>query len=305
MAGYTAPTRSIRDSLVDAERRLANANVPTPRVDAELLLAFVMDRPRGRLFMSDPIADDDRIRFESLVARRASRIPLQHLIGEAPFRHLVLAVGPGVFVPRPETETVAEYAIRTLKDLAGADERVVIDLCTGSGAIAIAIATEVPDTNVYAVEVDEVATSWAARNVATYADRISAARSVLTLHQADATTVHDGVLAHLRGCVDLIVTNPPYIPDKAVPRDPEVREHDPALALFGGPDGLDIVRAIAVSATALLRSGGLLVVEHSDEQGEGAGASGVPYVLREAGFLDVKDHKDLSGRDRITTARRV
>jgi release factor glutamine methyltransferase len=294
----------LRDVLVDAERRLANAEVPTPRNDAELLLAHVLGVPRGRLFMSDPISDVDNVRFESMLIRRVARVPLQHLLGEAPFRHLVLQVGRGVFVPRPETETVAELAIRALRD-DRAEERLAVDLCTGSAAIALALATEVPHSIVHGVELEALAYDWAARNVEANAAAVAAAGSSVHLHHGDATTAHLGPLATLCGRVDVVVTNPPYIPDEAVPREPEVREYDPPRALYGGHDGLDVVRGIAISAAALLRPGGVLVVEHSDAQGESGRQAGVPHVLREHGWIEVVDHLDLAGRDRVTTAVRA
>jgi len=304
VTAWTPTVRTLRDVLVDGERRLARAEVPSPRVDAELLLAHVLGVPRGRMFMSDPIDPADAMRFEALLVRRAARVPLQHLLGEAAFRHLTLEVGRGVFVPRPETEGVVELAIRALS--ADAEERLAVDLCTGSGAIALSVATEVPHSIVHAVEIEEAAHGWAEKNVAAYADRLAAVGSEVVLHRGDATTAHLESLAALVGRVDVVVTNPPYIPDDAVPRDPEVRDYDPPRALYGGHDGLDVVRGIAVSAAALLRPGGLLVIEHSDEQGESGGEGGVPHVLREHGdYLDVVDHPDLAGRDRVTTAVRA
>ncbi len=256
------------------------------------------------MFLSDPIQPADAVRFEALLVRRSARVPLQHLVGEAPFRHLVLEVGRGVFVPRPETEGVVELAIRALS--ADSVERLAVDLCTGSGAIALAIATEVPDCVVHAVEIEEPAYAWAVRNVAAHADRLAAVGSRVVLHRADATTAHLDELAALTGRVDLVVSNPPYIPDEAVPREPEVRDYDPPRALYGGHDGLDVVRGIAVAAAALLRPGGVLVVEHGDAQGESAGAAGVPQVLLDhGGFVDVVDHPDLAGRDRATVAVRA
>jgi release factor glutamine methyltransferase len=305
MARYTPPVRTLRDVLVDAERRLAIAGVPSPRVDAELLLAHVLDVPRGRLLMSDPADPSDTVRFEALLVKRVARVPLQHLLGEAPFRHLTLAVGRGVFVPRPETESVAELAIRALRE-APEGSRLAVDLCTGSGAIALAVATEVRGSVVHAVELDEAAAAWARRNIEENAGAVTAAGSTVELHVGDATLAHLESLEALVGRFDLVVTNPPYIPDAAVPRDAEVAQHDPPRALFGGPDGLDVVRGLVVAAAALLRPGGVLVVEHGDEQGERAGAGGVPHVLREhGGFTTVVDHVDLGGRDRATTARRV
>ena len=304
MTAWRSPVRTLRDVLVDAERRLANAGVQTPRVDAELMLAHVLGVPRGRVFLSDPADPADTVRFESLLVRRAARVPLQHLLGEAAFRHLVLEVGRGVFVPRPETETVAELAIRALT--ADSEERLAVDLCTGSGAIALALATEVPHSVVHAVELEGPAFEWAERNVANQAEALATAGSTVHLHRGDATTAHLDSLAALVGRVDVVVSNPPYIPDDAVPRDPEVREHDPPRALYGGHDGLDVVRGIVVTAAALLRPGGVVVIEHSDQQGESGGDSGVPHVLREhGGFTAVRDLPDLAGRDRVSVAVRV
>ena len=302
MPAWTPPQRTFRDALVDAERRLAGAGVSTPRVDAELLLSYVMEIPRGRLFLSDPIDPGDQVRFETFIARRASRVPLLHLVGEAPFRHLTLEVGPGVFVPRPETETVAEFAIRALRE--NTDGRLAVDLCTGSGAIALAMATEVPGSIVHAVEREDAAVVWTRRNIDALHDELVAANSQVVLHHSDATTVHEHLLANLNGRVDVVVTNPPYVPTAAVPRDPEVREFDPPAALYGGADGLDVVRGLLGVAWSLLRPGGSLIIEHSDQQGEQAGEHGVPHVVRASGFVDVADHVDLAGRDRVTTARR-
>jgi release factor glutamine methyltransferase len=303
-ASWTPPVRTLRDVLVDGERRLASAGVPSPRVDAEMLLSHVLGVPRGRMFLSDPVDGTVAMRFEALLVKRAARVPVQHLVGEAPFRHLELEVGRGVFVPRPETETVAELAIRALA--ADAEERLAVDLCTGSGAIALALATEVPHSVVHAVELEEAAYDWARRNLVRHEQAIAEVGSRVVLHRGDATAAHLEALAPLVGRVDVVVSNPPYIPDDAVPRDPEVRDYDPPRALFGGADGLDVVRGIAGSAAALLRPGGLLVVEHGDEQGERAGELGVPFALREHGsFTAVSDHVDLAGRDRVTTARRA
>lgn len=303
MTSWTPPVRRLRDLLVDGERRLARAGVASARNDAELLLAHVLGVPRGRMFLSDEADEAVALRFEALLVKRAARVPVQHLLGEAPFRHLVLQVGPGVFVPRPETETVADLAIRALR--ADHEERLAVDLCTGSGALALALATEVPHSVVHAVELEQAAFDWARRNVEAQERALSAAGSTVVLHHGDATRAHEESLAALVGRVDVVVTNPPYIPDDAVPRDPEVREYDPPRALYGGPDGLDVVRGLAVAAAALLRPGGTLVVEHGDAQGERAGELGVPHVLREhGGFVRVTDQVDLTGRDRVTLAVR-
>lgn len=332
-----------RELLASASDRLRAAGVPSPDVDAELLLSFVTGRPRALLRMAGgPVHDDVALRFEALIARRARRIPLQHLTGLAPFRHIELRVGPGVFIPRPETELLAD---EVLAHLAGAGARGrgsvrIVDLCTGSGALAIALALEVPGSRVVAVEVSPEALGWTRSNVAEHADAMAAAGSRLDLVAADATRVAgaDGPLAGMRGQVDVVVTNPPYVPQDAVPRDPEVRDHDPALALYGGPDGLEVVRDLARQAALLLRPGGLLVVEHADVQGEAAQESGVPALLRglpdpvarpdgteqpdalalarsvrpatgpdaaQRAWREVTDHPDLAGLPRYTSAIRA
>jgi len=300
VSAWNPPVRKLRDVLVDGERRLARAGVPSPRVDAEMLLAHVLGVPRGRMFLSDEADRVVSMRFEALLVKRAARVPVQHLVGEAPFRHLVLEVGRGVFVPRPETETVAELAIRALRS--DAEERLAVDLCTGSGAIALALATEVPHSLVHAVELEEAAYDWAARNVAAHEQQLDAVGSSVVLHRGDATTAHEGPLASLVGRVDVVVSNPPYIPVGAVPVDPEVRDHDPSVALYGGSaDGLAIPLAVAARAAALLRVGGVLVMEHADSQG-----SALPRALRATGgWADVVDHLDLAGRPRTTVAVRA
>lgn len=295
-------SRPLRSVLVDAERRLAAAGVPSARTDAELLLAHAMGVPRTRLVLSDEVDQAVLVRYEALLVRRAARQPLQHLVGQAPFRHLTLAVGRGVFVPRPETEVVTEAAIRKL---VATEDRLAVDLCSGSGAIGLSLAVEVPGSTVHLVERDPAAVEWLSRNVAAHADRLGEVGSQVTVHTADAGTVHQHALADLVGSVDVIACNPPYIPDAAVPREEEVRDHDPPGALYGGGDGLDVVRSVAAAAAALLHPGAHLVMEHSDEQGESAGELGVPALLRATGHYDeVADRVDLTGRDRYTVARR-
>lgn len=216
-------------ALRDAERVLAAAGVGSPRVDAELLAAHLLGVTRGELGVAVVLGRPAPAGLGDLVARRAQRVPLQHLVGTAPFRGLDLAVGPGVFVPRPETEAVAQVAIDAAHDaVARRGAALVVDLCTGSGAIALAVAAEVPGAQVHAVELDAVAHAWAARNVA---------GSGVVLHRGDARTA----LTDLDGTVDVVVSNPPYVPPGAVPVDPEVADHDPAVALYGlGPDGLEV-----------------------------------------------------------------
>jgi release factor glutamine methyltransferase len=278
--------------LADAARRLAEAGVESPRVDAELLLAAVLAVPRSRLLTLDDVPEDDAARFAGLLAQRADRVPLQHLTGRAPFRHIELAVGPGVFVPRPETEQLVGWA---LDRLAGLPEPVVVDLGSGSGAIALSLAAEHPGARVTAVERDPGAIEWTRHNAAA---RAAAGDRPVEVVAGDMTD--PALLRGLDGAVDLVVSNPPYVPDGArVPR--EVADHDPPMALWGGPDGLDVVRGLLVTAERLLRPGGRLGIEHADQQG-----GSLPAVVRaHGGFTDVADHPDLAGRPRFTTARRT
>lgn len=269
---------------------LGESGVPDAQVDAELLLAHVRGESRGELqaamLRGTHAAEDETATYQRLVARRAAREPLQHLTGTAPFRHLELAVGPGVFVPRPETEIVAQLAIDAL--LAAAEPAPIgVDLCTGSGAIALAMATEVPHARVHAVELSPEAHAWAARNTAGI-DNVELVLADL----ADALPELDGTAA-------VVVSNPPYVPDAAVPRDPEVRLFDPALALYGGEDGLDVVRALSIRALRLLRPGGALVIEHGELQG-----GAIRALLLADGWGAVATHPDLTQRDRATTAVR-
>jgi release factor glutamine methyltransferase len=277
--------------LSGAVRRLADAGVASPRFDAEELAAFVLGTSRGRLLLADGFDGTQAARFDELIAERARRVPLQHLTGVAGFRRLDLAVGPGVFVPRPETELLAGWAIERAGSLA---EPVVVDLCSGSGAIALAVADECPAARVYGVEREPLAMAWARRNAAA---RAAAGDRPVTLIEGDATGPH--VLAELNGLVDVVATNPPYVPDGHTV-SPEVADHDPGAALWGGPDGLDVVRLLLVRAAALLRPGGWLGIEHADVQGESLPA----LVRRSLDFEDVSDHRDLAGRPRYTTARR-
>ncbi|MBY6060775.1 peptide chain release factor N(5)-glutamine methyltransferase [Microbacterium esteraromaticum] len=281
---------SLAAFLGAASQRLAEAGVPDPSVDAELLVGHVLGHSRGGVqaaaLRGDAISDEDAAAVDALVSRRAAREPLQHLTGLAAFRNLELAVGPGVFVPRPETETVVQYAIDALLENAS-DSPLAIDLGTGSGAIALAMATEVPHASVFAVERSEQAYAWAKRNAAGVEN--------LTLVHGDLATAFE----ELRGRVDVVISNPPYVPDAAVPRDPEVRLHDPAAALYGGPDGLDVVRIISRRAADLLHAGGLLVLEHGELQGEA-----IRGILTTDGWRAASTHEDLTRRDRVTTALR-
>ena len=271
-------------AVATAAQCLAEAGVASPRHDAEVLAAHVLGRSRSELMLAAWEPSHAR-QFDALVSERARRVPLQHLTGTAGFRYLDLAVGPGVFIPRPETEVLVAWG---LEQLAGHRSPVVVDLGAGSGAIAISVANELPASTVYAVEREELALAWLRRNAAGTQVRVIA---------GDATD--PAVLADLDGRVDVVLTNPPYIP-LGSQVEPEAAQHDPAAALWGGTDGLDVVRGMAARAQMLLRPGGLVAIEHADLQGES-----VPAVLRSAGgWEDVADHPDLAGRDRFTTARR-
>jgi release factor glutamine methyltransferase len=277
-----------------ARTRLAAAGVPSPAADAAALAAHVLGTTPGdvtaRGVRGDVVPDEPAAAFEELVAQRVARVPLQHLTGRAPFRTLELAVGPGVFVPRPETEVVAGVAIEAaLREPAP----LVVDLCTGSGAVALAVAVEVPAARVVAVELDPMAHAWATRNVATIAPRVD-------LRLGDAVGADTGVAADLAGTVDVVVANPPYIPPGSRPVDPEVADHDPPVALYGGgDDGLAVPRGVVASAAGLLRPGGLLVMEHADGQGPGA-----RRLVDGPGWRDVRTAEDLTGRPRALVARR-
>ncbi len=286
----TAPEASIPIArlLGRAVDALERAGVPTPQVDAELIAAHVLGKSRGQVqlavILGQTFEQADAEQFAHLIARRVSREPLQHITGTAAFRHLTLHVGPGVFVPRPETESVAQLAIDALRSDASPEPRAV-DLCTGSGAIALALATEVAHAHVWAVELSPRALAWTHKN--------TAGQENLTLVEGDFQTA----LPELDGTVSVIVSNPPYVPTGAIPRDEEVRRFDPDLALYSGEDGLDAIRQLSVRAAKLLRSGGTLIIEHGEAQG-----AAVREILRTDGWLNTETHLDLLGRDRATSA---
>ncbi len=298
---------SLRDVLADAQRRLATAGVASPETEAALLAAHVLGVPRSRLILQDRVPPETRTAYERLLGRRTARVPLQHLLGTAPFRHIEVSVGPGVFIPRPETEMLAVPALEALRALP-ADERLAVDLCTGSGALAIALALEAGETHMVGVEISATAAEWAQSNVERHGPALELCGSEVRIVATDAATCAEPghPLHELAGRVSVVTSNPPYIPDGAVPRDPEVREHDPPIALYGGPDGLGVIRRLLPAAAALLRPGGLLVMEHADAQGEGAGEDGLPGLLRSwPDWQDVRDHLDLNRLPRYTTAIRV
>ena len=297
---------SLRDVMADGQRRLAAAGVPSPDTDAVLLAAYVKGVPRSRLLLHDRMDQTERTAYERLLTRRMARVPLQHLVGAAPFRNLELEVGPGVFIPRPETELVAQAGIDALRALPP-EERRAVDLCTGSGAVAFALATEAAPAQVVAVEVDDAAVAWTRRNLEALSEEIEASGSRVDVVHADARTCASdgGPLAGLRAKAAVVTMNPPYVPSGARVRDPEVRDHDPALALYGGVDGLDVIRGAIGTAADLLQPGGLLVIEHSDEQGDEA-EDGVPALLLADGrWREVADHRDLARKPRFTTATRA
>ena len=268
----------------EAAARLRAAGVESPQHDADVLLAHVLGVERSRLALVDDVPAPAAEEYAVLVARRAAREPLQHLTGTAWFRHVELLVGRGVFVPRPETELLAGWAVESASPI---DAPVVVDLGTGSGAIAKAVAHEVPAARVHAVELDESAHGWAVRNLA---------GTGVDLRQGDLAEAFDD----LTGAVDVVVSNPPYIPHEAWESvAAEVRDHDPDLALYASGDGLDTIRVVEQRAALLLRPGGVVGVEHADAQGESA-----PAVFTTTGrWVDVRDHPDLADRPRFVTAR--
>ncbi|THG32035.1 peptide chain release factor N(5)-glutamine methyltransferase [Naasia lichenicola] len=283
---------SVRAVVGRAIELLGVAGIRSPEVDAELLVGHAIGETRGRVqalaIMGRELPADAVDVIEQLVSRRAHREPLQHITGRAAFRTLELSVGPGVFVPRPETELVAQFAIDALAAVAAA-EPIAVDLGTGSGALALAMAAEVPRARVWGVEFSPEAFIWATQNLR-------------DTGFGNASIVFDDLrraLPELDGSVSVVVSNPPYIPSDAVPRDPEVRLFDPEMALYGGEDGLDLVRGVSATALRLLHPGGALVIEHGELQGEAIRA-----LLRTDGWRAVSTHPDLTGRPRATTAVR-
>ena len=283
---------ALQSALREAQTRLAAAGIASPAHDARALAVHALGlRKLGDLVLVDELGGADAA-FRELVERRAARVPLQHLVGRVGFRWIELEIGPGAFVPRPETEAVVEGALELVR---GVRRPVVVDLCTGSGALALALANELPQARVSAVELDPQSFAWARRNAAA---RRAAGDPEVRLHLGDAATA----LPELDGTVDLVVSNPPYVAtgDPHVP-EPEVLQHDPGVALWAGQDGLDLVRVVERTARRLLRPAGAVVVEHSDRQGRSA-----PEVFTATGaWRDVRDSPDQVGRDRFVTARRA
>lgn len=287
----TSEPMSLREAVRGAVRALSDAGVESAEFDAVALAASALKTTPGQVRKLMIIGAPVPAGFEDLVAERARRVPLQHLTGRAGFRRLELSVGPGVFVPRFETEFVVGLAISHLRTTTEAGLRcVVVDLCTGSGAMALAIKDEVPAAEVHAVELSNLAHAWAIRN------RDDLGLDV-DLRLGDATCAFPDLV----GAADVVVSNPPYIPVGAIPNDPEVRDHDPQVALYGGsPDGLRIPLEIAARAAALLRPGGFFVMEHADVQGDSLTAA----LAATGRWQDIADHEDLNGRPRAVTAVR-
>jgi release factor glutamine methyltransferase len=283
---------SLRVHILAAAKKLEQAGVASPQFDAEELAAYLLGISRTKLGLQ-PLVEPEWVQeYRELVDRRAARVPLQHLTGTAVLGRTSVQVGPGVFIPRPETEVLVEWAIAAIKDISAP---VVVDLCSGSGAIALAIASARPDAVVHAVERAPGALAWARRNIELH---VGAGGTPIGLRGGDFTDQR--LLTDLDGTVDLVTANPPYVPS-GTPVEPEVSEHDPSEAVFGGPDGLDVIRPLISVAAGLLKPGGVLAMEHDDTQG-----GSVPALLEGRRVLaDVADHNDLNGRPRFVTARRV
>lgn len=287
MKGPQRPAAMIRQGIV----RLAEAGLPSPRADARILLAHAARMEPAGLATTRELDGTVAERYAELLDRRAAGEPVQYLTGVAWFRRITVLVGPGVFIPRPETETVVQFALRRLLALrpVTGPSPVVVDLCTGSGVIAASIAEEYPgQPRVHAVEKSEQALLWARRNLEPRGVEVVGADMAEALHELD-------------GRVDLVVANPPYVPEQAAPLLPaEVRDHDPHEALFSGPDGLDAMHVLAAAAVRLLRPGGWLVAEHDETQGDS-----VPRLLAGTGsFHTIEDHPDLTGMPRFVSAVR-
>lgn len=280
----------LSEALALASEKLSTAGVPSTKADATWLLCHILETDRSdlltRITFDQDLSSEQLEAFLVALARREKREPLQHITGKAAFRSLELSVGPGVFIPRPETEQVVQYAIDYLRQLPMPG--VAIDLGTGSGAIAIAMAIEVPQTKVYAVELSQSAFDYATKNIEA---NFAAVELRLGAMQE--------VVSDLVGGVDVVISNPPYIPDSAIPIDPEVRNFDPELALYGGEDGLDVIRDISGIAAALLRAGGLLVLEHAETQSDA-----IRELLLNDGWLSVSAFQDATMRYRTITAIR-
>ena len=275
---------NVRSHIASAANTLREAGVDSPEVDARLLAAHVLGVAPLQLMFADAPADFGE-RYTELVARRAAREPLQHIIGTAPFYGVDLAVGPGVFIPRPETEILAEWAVRKLIDAPPAPT--VVDLGSGTGALAIAVARARPDANVYAVERSEAARAYLQRNVEKLAPQVNVVAGDMTDPELLA-----GIGA------DVVVTNPPYVPET-----PELQAEvyaDPHEAVFSGADGMAAIRGLVPVVKQMLKDGGAVGIEHDDTTSEAVQAE-----LRAGGFADVRALEDLTGRARFVTASKL
>jgi len=279
-----------QQALREATAVLDAAGISSPRSNAVWLICYVYGLAPSELFTVDELPDREYGTLQDLIAQRARGTPLQHLTGRAPFRYLDLEVGPGVFIPRPETELIVELAT---PQLAGA--HLVVDLCAGSGAIALAVANEYPQARVVAVELSATAGEWLTRNA-----QSRAAEGDTPIEVVTGDMRNPDLLADVAGTVDVVLSNPPYVPERIRDEiEPEIA-HDPDLAVFAGGDGLGLIPDVIATAARLLRRGGLLAVEHDDTHGEA-----VPSLLNANGaWQSVADHTDLAGRPRFATAVR-
>ncbi|MGB9224039.1 peptide chain release factor N(5)-glutamine methyltransferase [Mycobacterium sp.] len=282
----------LRRAIDSAAAQLAEAGIDSARYDAEQLAAHLAGTDRGRLTLLEPPDDEFFDRYRDIVTARSRRVPLQHLTGTVSFGPAVLHVGPGVFIPRPETEAILEWA--TAQRLPA--RPVIVDVCTGSGALAVALAQHLAKlglgARILGIDDSEAALNYARRN---------AAGTDVELVSADIT--EPGLLRELDGQVDLVVANPPYVPDRAdlqVVLEPEVAQHDPRHAVFGGPDGMTAIAAVVDLAGRWLRPGGLFAVEHDDT----TSAETVELINSTGLFDDIVARHDLTGRPRFVTARR-
>jgi release factor glutamine methyltransferase len=280
----------LRELVVHATERFKESGIDSAEVDAQLLAGHLLGLSRGEvqseMIRGAELSEAHAEKLTQMFGRRLLREPLQHITGVAYFRNLELAVGRGVFTPRPETEFVAQLAIDAL-NAAKSEAPIAVDLGTGSGAIALAMATEVVHSRVFAVEKSTEAFPFTQQNFQKHSDTSA------TLVLGDLANAFQ----ELDGTVSVVASNPPYIPLDAVPRDIEVRLHDPQIALYGGADGMQVMRLVSQSAKRLLLPGGSLVVEHADSQGKQ-----VCELLLADGWNNVLSHKDLTGRDRAVTA---
>lgn len=274
-------------------RRLAEAGIDSAGADSAWLLSHVLGVEPGRLLLVDEVSDDDQAAFATLVERRATRTPLQHLTEQAYFAGVELAVGPGVFIPRPETELLVEWATAQARELSAHERPLrIVDLCSGSGALALAIATAVPSAQVIAVERSPHALAYLRRNV------VAQPAAVAERVRVIAGDVADPAVLEACGPQDLIVSNPPYVPASA-PVSPEVA-HDPADAVFSGESGMDLIDTMVPLIASALVPGGAVAVEHDDTT-----AAATAVVFERTGlFSQVRSHDDLTGRPRYVTARR-